>query len=98
MLDTEEILETTPEESTEEISEETSEESVEEISEEVSEETSEEISEEFSEITSEVGTETVVYTTDPMVVPCLQIIICFLGCFAIFGVCKFAYKCLDVIF
>lgn len=92
---TSEIAETVSEEITEEISAE----ETEIVSEEVSEISTEEIFEvESSETSTEIVVETVVYTTDPLVVPCLQIIICFLGAFAIFWVCKFIYRILDFIF
>lgn len=70
----------------------------------VSEETTEEISTEeileveTSETMSEVGTETIVYTTDPIAVKSLQIIVCILCIFLVAGICKFIYKFLDSIF
>ena len=98
-LTTEEENIETSELTTEETHQEESTENVlEESTEDVLEESTENVLEESIEVSSEVGMETVIYTTDPMVVDCLQIIICFLGAFAIFGVCKFCYKCLDVIF
>ena len=89
-------IETVSEETTEEISTE----EIETVSEETTEEIStEEILEvESSEIIAETVSETVVYTTDPMVVPCLQMIICILCVFLIYGICKVIYKFLDSLF
>ncbi len=92
---TSEIAETVSEEITEEINTE----ETEIFSEEASEISTEEIFEvETSETSTEIVVETVVYTTDPVAVKSLQIIVCILCLFLVYGICKVIYKFLDSIF